>query len=88
MENSIPTKRKIEIATALIARAIEISDNTEHDVFVEWSPHVNYIGVFIHRGGWKKNHRSTSVTVDFDLDSDTEGDYEAVNAILDKLEGK
>ena len=88
MENSIPTKRKIEIATALIARAIELSDKTSCDVFVDWSPHVNNIGVSICRGGWKKNHRSTSVAVDFALDSDTEGDYEAVNAILDKLEGK
>lgn len=88
MENSIPTKRKIEIATALVARAMEISDKTQHDVFVDWAPHVNHIGVSICRGGWKKNHRSTSVAVDFDLDSDTEGDYEAVNAILDKLEGK
>ena len=88
MENSIPTERKVEIAQALVKRAIEISDNTEHDVFVDWAPHVNNIGVSICRGGWEKNRRSTYVTVDFDLDGDTEGDYEAVNAILDNLEGK
>jgi hypothetical protein len=88
MENSIPTDKKVEIAKALIERAIWISDNTQHDVFVDWAPHVNHIGVAICRGGWKTNHRSTSVTVGFDANDDTEGDYEAVNAILDKLEGK
>lgn len=88
MENSIPTDKKVEIAKALIERAIWISDNTKHDVFVDWSPHINSIDVSIHRGGWKKNRHSTSVMVSFDANYDTEGDYEAVNAILDKLEGE
>lgn len=88
MENSIPTERKVEIAQALVKRAIEISGNTPHDVFFEWSPHVDDITISINRNGWERNQKSTTVTVGFGAHNDTEGDYDAIMAILDKLEGK
>lgn len=81
-------KRKMEIATTLLRRAIEISGNTPHDVFFDWSPHVDDITISINRNGWERNRKSTTVTVGFGANNDTEGDYEAIMAILDKLEGK
>ena len=87
MENSIPTERKVEIAQALIKRAIEISDNTEHDVFVYYSPHVNELEVSVHKYGWKKGVSSTSrMDLSFDADGDTELQLVAINAMLDSLE--
>ena len=87
MENSIPTKRKVEIAQALMKRAIEISDHTEHDVFVYYSPHVNELDVSVHKYGWKEGERSTtSIYLSFDADADTESDLVAIKSMLDSLE--
>lgn len=87
MENSIPTERKVEIAQALVKRAIEISDNTEHDVFVYYSPHVNELDVNVHKGGWKEGVSSTSsMGLSFDADADTELQLVAINSMLDSLE--
>lgn len=46
------TERKISIAKAIIEKAIEVSDKTKHDVFVNWSPHVQWIEAHIYLGGW------------------------------------
>ena len=87
MKNSIPTDKKVEIATALIERAIWISDNTQHDVFVYYSPHVNELDVSVHEGGWKEGVCSTSsMDLSFDADADTELQLVAINAMLDSLE--
>ncbi|MBO7330074.1 MAG: hypothetical protein J6W00_15030 [Lentisphaeria bacterium] len=87
MENSIPTDRKVEIAQALIERAVRISDNTDHDVFIEWSPHVNSLYVRFCRDGWAVGKPYTGLDIDFDLEADTEGGLANVNTILDSLEG-
>lgn len=46
-------EKRVAIATEIIKRAVEISRNTPHDVFVNYSPHVDSMSICIHEGGWK-----------------------------------
>jgi len=45
-------KQKAAIAAKIIKKAVEISETTPHDVFCEYSPHVDWIVVRIFEGGW------------------------------------
>lgn len=49
------TKQKVEMAIKIMLRAVEISEITPHEVFVRYAPHVDYIDVDIHIGGWERN---------------------------------
>lgn len=48
----ISTKEKIEMAQTLIAKSIEVSEKTRHDVFVDWSPQVDWLEARIYTNGW------------------------------------
>lgn len=56
---AMETERKISIAKAIIEKAIEVSDKTKHDVFVDWAPHVQWVEVDIYLGGWKTGKMTT-----------------------------
>lgn len=49
----ISIREKIKMAQALTAKAIMVSETTKHDVFIHYSPHVNWIEVAIYHDGWK-----------------------------------
>ena len=68
-------ERKKEIAALLIGKAVEVTNTTEHDVFVGYAPHVNWIDVRIYRNGWYKGATGTSIFVNFDKVSDTEEEF-------------
>ena len=41
-----------DMAAELIRTAVEVSTNTVHDVFVQYSPHVQWLSVHIWIDGW------------------------------------
>ena len=90
MENNekiFPTGEKAAIAQAIIKRAIELSDTTKHDIFLEWAPHVNQLNVGIHRGGWSRNRKCTYIDIDFASDTcDITGAVADLDAIFASLE--
>lgn len=79
------TEQKIEIATTLVKKSIEISETTNHQVFCDYSPHVDWVDIAIHRGGWRKGKSGTNYIVSLD-DSNAEEEFDNVMAILDKLQ--
>ena len=85
--NSIPVEMKVEICQRILERAMAISATTEHDIFVDYAPHVDCLSVGIHRGGWKTNKRCTTLDVDFGSEfDDVEGAVANIDAVLDTLE--
>ena len=85
----ITTEEKVTIAQELVKRAIEITETTEHDIFVEYAPHVDSLTVSIHRGGWERNRKSTFVDVDFgSCCCDIDGALADIAAIFTTLEVK
>lgn len=78
-------EKKIDLAQQILKQAMEISKNTEHDVFFCWMPHTNGININIHRGGWDMNKCGTPVAVYFDGVGDVEGELANILAILDSL---
>lgn len=49
----LTTREKIRIAKEVMARAVEISETTKADVFVEFSPHIDSIVWSVYENGWK-----------------------------------
>jgi hypothetical protein len=78
-------EKKIEIAQQILKQAMEISENTEHDVFFSWSPHVDWIEVCIHRGGWQSNKSGACMSVSFIDKNDTNGELANVLTVLNSL---
>jgi hypothetical protein len=78
-------EKKIEIAQQILKRAMEISEKTEHDVFFSWSPHVDWIEVCIHRGGWENNKTGAGMSVGFKNEDDTNGELENIFAVFNSL---
>lgn len=78
-------ERKKEIAVELISKAVEISETTEHDVFVDYSPHVDWIELNIHKNGWNKDSLASRITVNFDDFYDGESEFENAMAVLESL---
>ena len=55
-----------DMAAELIRTAVDISTNTVHDVFVDYSPHVQWIDVRIWIDGWNEGenfHREFRIKV-------------------------
>jgi hypothetical protein len=59
------TKQKMALAAKIMQRAVEISETTPHDVFVRYSPHVDWIDVDIHIGGWERNAKAINLQISF-----------------------
>ena len=62
---------------------VEISEDTEHDVFFEYLPHVNGFSVHYNKGGWKANEESTYLFGGyqiFDVD-----DTETMEKVIEEL---
>lgn len=78
-------EKKIEIAQQVLKQAMEISENTEHDVFFNWAPHVDWIEVYIHRGGWQSNKAGAGLSVSLKEEDDTNGELENVFAVFNSL---
>ena len=79
-----PAEKQAEIAAEIIQKAVEVSNSTSHDVFVHYSPHVKWIDIVVHRGGWKE-HAGDLLRVGFSWYEDTEADFKEVMAVLDDL---
>lgn len=75
---------KIKIATDIIRKAVEINSITKHDVFVRYSPHVDWIEVCIYKNGWKSESTGNSYTVDLGMTTAVDA-YTDILTILDKL---
>lgn len=45
-------KQKAAIAAKIMRKAVEVSATTYHDVFCDYSPHVQWLEVQIHVCGW------------------------------------
>lgn len=81
------TKQKAALAARIMKRAVEISETTRHDVFCEYSPHVDWIEVSIHIGGWiSGNDRDNYLSVGFGEYRNPEAEIAEVMAALDKLQ--
>lgn len=78
-------ERKISIAKAIVEKAIEVSDKTRPDVFVWWSPHVQWVEVDIHLGGWKEKPADERFRISFQHYADTENEFKACMARLNEL---
>ena len=46
--------KKMQLVLDIMQLAVEISENTKADVFVEYSGHVDQLSVRIYKGGWEK----------------------------------
>ena len=46
--------KKMQLVLDIMKLAVEISKNTEADVFVDYSGHVDQLSVRIYKGGWEK----------------------------------
>lgn len=78
---------KQTLALELLTRCMKISENTPHDVFFEFAPHINAIEVHIHLHGWKNDKNGSYITIRLnDNVFDTRGQFDMVNAALDTLE--
>ena len=47
--------KKMQLVLDIMQLAVEISENTKTDVFVDYSGHVNQLSVRIYVGGWEKD---------------------------------
>ena len=45
-------KKKLESLQRIMKQAVEISTNSDIDVFVSYSGHVDYIGISVYLQGW------------------------------------
>lgn len=78
------TETKIKIATDIIRKAVEINSITKHDVFIEYSPHVDWLRVCIYKNGWDSESAGNTYTVDFSTTTAVDA-YADILTILDKL---
>ena len=82
----ISTKEKIKMAQTLITKAINVSEKTKHDVFVEWSPQVNWLEARIYVNGWKNGKNSyIEFRISFHPYNDYRAEYNAAIRKLDEL---
>jgi hypothetical protein len=78
------TETKIKIATDIIRKAVEINSVTQHDVFIRYSPHVDWLEVCIHKNGWDGESNGNTYIVDFSMNTAVDA-YTDILTILDKL---
>ena len=81
-----PTEEAKEKLCDLFVRCVEISTNTEHDVFLFFAPHVGTYKVFAHLKGWEADKNPLWLTSPDDLTEITVENIEATMAKLDELE--
>lgn len=74
-----PTEEATKLLCELLARCVEITNNTKADCFFSYSAHINLYSVDIHRNGWTRGVEGEMVA---DILTVTE---ENVKDSLDKL---
>lgn len=81
------TERKISIAKAIIEKAIEVSDTTKHDVFVELCPHVQWLEAVIFINGWEiGKYEDKRFRISFDsYYADPEKEFKVCMAYMNEL---
>ncbi len=81
----------MQLILDILQLAVEISENTKTDVFVNYAGHVDELGIMIFHGGWSGG-RNADYKKDIYLDTNsrrTEEDItEALEEIYDKLRRK
>ena len=86
-QNQYTTKQKMALAAKVMKRAVEISETTRHDVFCTYSPHVDWIEVHIHIGGWNpEKGYDDNVQIGFSGYHNTEAEIVEVMDKLDDLQ--
>ena len=65
----------------IVKLCLEITVNTQHDVFFEYSAHINEIEVRIHKNGWESQKDWESLGCDLDRSSE-----EDLNEIIEQLQ--
>ena len=79
-------KTQAKMAAAIMRKAVKISNNTPHDVFCVYSPHVKWIEVHIHIGGWYPDATWVEHKVSFNEYNDPAADFAKVMSVLDDLQ--
>lgn len=51
-------KKELELVRSILSQAIEISSNTNIDVFVNYSGHVDYLSIAVHLQGWNIENKA------------------------------
>lgn len=81
------TKQKMNLAAKIMKRAVEISETTRHDVFCVYSPHVDWIEVQVHVGGWEGDKGyDNCLRIGFADHHNTEAEIAEAMAALDELQ--
>lgn len=55
-------KESADRAVTIMQEAMEVNTNTNHHVFVNYSPHVNAISVEVYKDGWSEGKESEYLT--------------------------
>lgn len=86
-EKLISIENQEKIAVDLIRRSIEISNNTQHDIFCHYYPHCSKIQIWVHRGGWEQGVSGIMYDIHFDAEFyNPSEDIKLIKAVLDELE--
>jgi hypothetical protein len=62
MKGAEVLKQQLELCSGIMALAMHISQNTKHDIFVDYSPHVDMLALTFHVGGWLSGNPVYSTT--------------------------
>ena len=74
--------------TTILGKAMDISENTEVDVFVDYAPHCKSIDVRVFNNGWSYNLKpDASFTVYYDVDGSFRTE-EKIHTKLDEIINK
>jgi len=65
----------------LLNYCIKITNETKSDVFLEYSGHINYIGLYMYREGWDENRVCFSYYIETNKISNKEEDEIVKEAI-------
>lgn len=87
MERKLTIKQKIKIATEVMARAVEISETTKAQVFVEYCPHVDWISWHYYERGTKNSEMSEIHNISLDVNyGDPRANLKEFHRAMDELE--
>jgi hypothetical protein len=84
VKKNLTAKQQAEMAAKIIKKAVQVTEKTPHDVFVEYAAHVKAIFVNIHRGGWNKNKNSYRLEAWFTL-GDIDAEFDVIIRELENL---
>lgn len=81
-----PTEEAMKLLCELFARCVEISTNTDADVFLYYAPHIGTYHAYVSLDGWKPAKDPLWLTNPDDITEITVENIKATMAKLDELE--